>query len=149
YPSTANSRGTLEFTASGGVRMGVLGLRFSAAGTFTSIPVMTDTESGAGNLAQLAFGAGWGSTITLVNTGSSSANTQLEFFDDGGNPLALPIGIAAENSTPSTASSIQRRLAPHSMLTVQASGLVDGSVQVGSARLSGDPGVSGFIVFHT
>jgi hypothetical protein len=149
FPSTAGRRGTLEFSASGGVRIGVLGLRFSAAGTFTSVPVMTDTESGTGNIAQLAFGAGWGSTITLINTADSPANTQLQFFDDGGNPLVLPISFPAENPSPTTASSIQRTLAPHSMVTIQTSVSENGSVQVGSARLSGDAGVSGFIVFHT
>jgi len=38
----------------------------------------------SGTMAHLASGAGWLTTFTLTNTGTSEANIQLNFFDDNG-----------------------------------------------------------------
>ena len=59
----------------------------------------------AGAAAQIASGNYWETTITLVNKGNFAARARLDFRDNSGNPLTLPVtfsttpGVAAVNVT--------------------------------------------------
>jgi hypothetical protein len=53
------------------------------------------------SLAHLASGGHWKTTITLTNTGTTWAQVHLQFIDDNGHPLTLPLSFPQTNSGPS------------------------------------------------
>ncbi len=145
FPVTAGKRGTVEFNTPAGGQISVLGLRFppSSVNAFTSVPVLANVTSSGGTMAHLASAGSWKTTITLVNTGTASANAHLHFFGDNGSPLSLPLSFP-QSGSPTTASTLDRTLAAGAMLIIESTGPV---AQVGSAQLTTDGAVSGFAVF--
>ena len=65
FPAAANIRGTLEFDTASGVQIGALGIRATAAGIYTSIPVMT--IGAAGNLMDQRALAQTGLSVALAS----------------------------------------------------------------------------------
>jgi Putative Ig domain len=144
FADTADRSGSIEFDTPLNGRISVLGLRFPPGGRFTTIPVIANTDPGGGALAHLAAGGGWSSTIELVNTGSTQAQAHLQFFADDGSPMPLALSVGGVNTTSAT---LDESMAPHQHLTIQ-SNVPDGSpVQTGSAQLTSDGSVSGFVRF--
>ncbi|HSR09172.1 MAG TPA: hypothetical protein VLM42_18725, partial [Bryobacteraceae bacterium] len=94
-----------------------------------------------GSMADLASGAGWDSTIQLVNTGGAAAHTSIGFFGDDGSPLALPV---VPGFLPT--STVTESVAPNATLLIDSSNS-DG-LQTGYAQLNSDAGISGFIRFR-
>ncbi|MGA2434365.1 MAG: protease pro-enzyme activation domain-containing protein [Bryobacteraceae bacterium] len=90
FPVTANKRGTIEFDTPLGGQISVLGLRANG-GAITTLPVFANVGTGGGTLAHVASGGGWQTLVALVNTGTSSAQAQVNFFDEQGNPMTLPL----------------------------------------------------------
>ncbi len=146
FPVTAGKRGTVEFDTPAGGQISVLGLRFppSSVNAFTSVPVLANVTSSGGTMAHLASADSWKTTITLVNTGTASANAHLHFFGDSGSPLSLPLSFPQGGSSSTTASALDESLAAGAMLIIESTGPV---AQVGSAQLTTDGAVSGFAVF--
>ena len=155
--NTGGKVGSVEFRTPPGGQISVLGLRFNGI-SFTTIPVLdrslqtatTPLSSliPAGSGAQLASGHYWETTITLVNKGNSSARTKLDFFDNQGNPLVLPVTFPATPGVPAVMlSTLERTLAPGASLSVSSTGPVDIET-VGWARLSSDGDVGGFAIFR-
>ncbi len=94
FPVTANIRGTIEFDTPPGGRISVLGLRFTPPNNaLTTIPAMANVGINGGSIAHLATGNGWQTTFVLVNVGASAAQVNLNFFDDNGSPLSLPLSF--------------------------------------------------------
>jgi virginiamycin B lyase len=157
YPVTANIRGTISFslTPRGG-QIGVLGMRFAAPNNaLTTIPGLTGGQSGVSSIAHVATGNGWKTTFVLVNfnqiDGVGQASPfQLNFFDDSGNPLALPVGFPQTASgTTAVTSSVQQTLAPNATLVIEsAAPLSDPAPTIGSAQLSTNGSVAGFVMFR-
>ena len=77
----------------------------------------------------------WESTITLVNTGSSTAQARLNFFRNG-NAWTLPLTFppASSSASPLLASTIDRTLNPGAILVIKSTGpgadFSDGWVQL-------------------
>ena len=44
-----------------------------------------------GTLAHIASGGGWVTTITLINLSTASVTARIQFYDDNGSPLTLPL----------------------------------------------------------
>lgn len=151
FPVTANLRGTIEFDTPSGGQVSVLGIRttpMGATNTLTTIPALANVGTSGGSIAHIATGNGWQTTFVLVNTGTTASQAHLKFFADAGSPLSLPLtfpqGGAAE-----TASSVDRTLAPGAMLLVQsAAPLSDPTPTVGSAQVTTDGNVGGFVIFR-
>ncbi len=104
--------------------------------------------SSAGSLAQLASGAPWTTTITLMNTGTAPALAVLNFYDNNGNPLQLPLTFPQFPQTPgsqTTTSTFSTTLNTDSELVVVTGGTQ--STQVGWAQLLTNGSVNGFAVF--
>jgi hypothetical protein len=145
FVNTANSTGTIEFDTPSNGRIAVLGLRYPPGQRFTTIPVVASSDPGSGALAHLAAGSGWITTIELVNTGATSAAAQVKFFAEDGTPLALPLTVSGSSTALST---LSQTLAPHQHVVLQsASGAAD-ALLVGSAQLTSNGSVSGFIRFR-
>jgi len=50
-------------------------------------------------LPHIAFGGGWRTQIVITNTSNTAADVTLNYFDDNGNPLNVPIGGLLSTST--------------------------------------------------
>ncbi len=147
YPVTQNGRGTIEFDTPVGGRIGALGMRSTPAGTLTAIPVLANVSETGGSVAHLASGGGWKTTVVLVNTGTSAANAQLNFFDDNGNPLPLPLAYVQTGET-SSASQVNQTIAAGATVAIESQGADADPVKIGSMQLSAGGQVSGYAIFR-
>ena len=153
YPVTAAIRGTIEFDTPSGGRISVLGIRTTPEGTsntLTTIPPLASVGTGGGSIAHLATGNGWQTTFVLVNTGTAAAQAHLKFFADNGTPLSLPLAFPqAGGGSSTTASTLDRTLPAGASLIVQsAAPLSDPAPTIGSAQLTTDGNVGGFVIFR-
>jgi YD repeat-containing protein len=153
FPVTANKRGTIEFETPAGGQISVLGIRTTPIGgtnTLTTIPALANVGTGGGSIAHIATGNGWQTTFVLVNTGTTAAQAHLKFLGDDGSPLSLPLTfpqIAGGAAT--TAASVDQALAAGAMLLVQsAAPLSDPAPTVGSAQLTTNGNIGGFVIFR-
>jgi hypothetical protein len=137
FPVTGQRRGTLEFQTPASGQVSVLGLRFPPGPAFSTIPALAGAGStSAGSMAQVASGGFWTTTFTLVNTGSTAAQIHMNFFDDNGNPLPLPLIFPQTSPTPaSPAATLDRTVNAGAMLIVQTAGPTTQTVQTGWAQL--------------
>ena len=149
--STGSGNGMVTYQVaanSGAGRSGTLtiaGLTFTVEEASTSIQGL----SSAGSMAQLASGGGqWTTTITLLNTGTVPAEARLNFFDDNGNPLSLPLTFPQSPSSagPLLASTLDRTVNSGAALLIETAGL-NNALAVGWAQLLANGTISGFAVF--
>ncbi len=153
YPATANLRGTIEFDTPAGGQIAVLGIRTTPLGssnTLTTIPALANVGVTGGSIAHLTTGNGWQTTFVLVNTGTSAATAHLKFFADAGSPLSLPLAFPqAVGGTTAAGSTVDRLLAAGATLIVQSTApLSDPAPTVGSAQLTADGNIGGFVIFR-
>jgi hypothetical protein len=146
YPVTANNRGTIEFGMPPSGPISALGLRANGS-TLTTIPVFADVTAGGGSMAQVTSGDGWQTTFTLVNTGTSAAQVQLNFFDNNGSALSLPLTFVQSGNV-STASTVSQTIAAGATLVILTHGSNTGASMVGSAQLTTTGNVGGFAIFR-
>ncbi|MEQ1883831.1 MAG: hypothetical protein ABL967_02140 [Bryobacteraceae bacterium] len=150
YPASTGKRGTVEFQTPGfgtltAGQISVLGLRANGP-ALTTLPVLSSSDSVGGAIAHTAYHGGFTSTFFLVNMGSASASFTLNFFDESGNPLSVPLRLPQTGAT-STTSSLTQTLAARAMLLVETVANDASSSIVGSAQLTTTGSVSGFEVF--
>jgi hypothetical protein len=101
----------------------------------------------AGSIAQLASGGGqWTTTITLINTGTAPALATLNFFDNNGIPLQLPLRFPQNVLSPMTASMLTSTINAGAGLVIETAGL-NTPLAVGWAQLITNGNVGGFAVF--
>jgi sugar lactone lactonase YvrE len=104
----------------------------------------------AGSMAQLASAGYWTTTITLVNTASTAALVRLNFFDNNGNPLSLPLNfpqLVTNPAGPLLATTLDRTLNPGAELLIQTTGPSTQTTQAGWAQLLTNGTIGGFAVF--
>jgi hypothetical protein len=112
----------------------------------TSVPILSDVVPGGGSLAQIASGGGWQTTFTLVNTGPATT-VQLNFFDDNGTPVSLPLRFP-QNGMTATTSEVRQTIPAGGSLIIEAQGSGGATAVVGSAVLATTGNVGGFAVFR-
>jgi hypothetical protein len=74
--------------------------------------------------------------------------THLNFFDDNGNPLILPLSSPQSGGVSTTASSVDGTMNAGATLVVERTGPDANPLQTGSAQLTTDGNVSGFAIFR-
>jgi hypothetical protein len=153
FAETANIRGTIEFDAPPGIQISVLGIRSTPPNhALTTIPALpVNVGTGGGSIAHIASGSGWQTTFVLVNTGTTAAQIRLKFFADlTGAPLSLPLAFPQPGGGAATvASSVDQTLAAGATLLIQSAGLLsDPSPTTGSAQLTTNGNVGGFVIFR-
>lgn len=146
YPVTAGKRGTVEFETPQGGQISVLGLRASGP-ALTTLPVLANVGAGGGSIAHVTYNGGFTSTFYLVNTGSSSANFTLSFFDEAGHSLAIPLSLP-QTGTTSTTPALTNTLAAGAMLVITTQAQDALASISGSAQLTTTGNISGFEVFR-
>src|SRR4029078_2085291 len=138
-PATAVIRATIEFDTPRGGRISVLGLRFTPPNNaLTTIPAIANVGTNGGSLAHLATGNGWQTTFVLVNVGASAAQVNLNFFDDNGSPLSLPLAFPQSGGGSATVAQTVTRLLPAggTLVVESAAPQSDPAPTVGSAQLT-------------
>ena len=154
YPETAGKRGTIEFDTPAGGQISVLGIRttpFLNTTTLTTIPPLANVGTSGGSIAQIATGNGWQTTFVLVNTGTTTAQVNLNFYADvTGAPLPLPLSFPLVSTAVTTVdSNVSRSLAAGATLLVQsAKPASDPAPTIGSAQLTTSGNVGGFVIFR-
>jgi hypothetical protein len=146
YAITTGKRGTIEFDTPPSGQITTLGLRVNGS-ALTTLPVLANVKAGGGSMPQVASGGGWQTTFTLVNTGTSSAQVLLNFFDNNGNALSLPLTFVQSGAI-TTASSISQTIAGGATLVILTQGSSAGASVVGWAQLTTAGTVSGFAIFR-
>jgi len=147
FPALANQRGTLEFTPPANAQVSVVGIRATPSGAFTGIPILAGGANGSGSLADLASGGGWETLIELVNSSAAAAQAHLRFYADSGAQLALPVTSSDLGLNANTAS-VDATLPPGGSALISSTGATGSIQQNGSAQLTSDPGVTGFLIFQ-
>ncbi len=149
FPITSGQRGTIEFDTPPGGQISVLGVRSAPPGTITTIPALAGGAPGGGTMAHIASANGWTTNFVLVNTGTSAAQVHLQFFDDNGNPLVLPLSFPQSgDGVSATDSKLDSTLNAGATLLVETTGALTDPVQTGSAQLTTSGNVSGFGIFR-
>ena len=147
YPLTAGKRGTIEFDTPPGGQISVLGLRANGPTALTTLPVLANVGTAGGSIAHVAYNGGFTSTFYIVNTGTTTAQFTLNFFDENGNALSVPLAFP-QTGTNTTTASLSQPLAAGAMLVVQTLAQDGAAAVVGSAQLTTTGNVSGFEIFR-
>jgi hypothetical protein len=148
YPVVAGKRGTMELDTPAGGQVSALGIRATPGGAITTVPVLATGLTSGGSMAQLASGGLWNTTITLVNTGTAAAQVSLNFYDDNGNALLLPLIFPQTSSTaPLPATTFGQTIGAGAELVIQTAGTASQTTQEGWAQLVANGNVGGSAVF--
>lgn len=147
YGFTAGIRGTMEFDTPAGGQISALGFRYTPVGTITTLPMLTSTGATGGSFAHFPVQGGYTTTIVLVNTGTSAANATLNFYGDSGSPLSVALTFPQSGTTTAASPTTTQTLAAGATLMVQNSNS-SGALQNGSAQLTTNGSVTGFVIFH-
>ena len=162
FPATTNIRGTIEFLGSQcppGLSPGaclaasrpyypaVLAIRYTPPGTLTTVPPLPEFGGGpvGGMFPHIAAGNGWQTTFVLVNNSGTTQQPQLNFFDNTGNPLPVPLTVLQTGGS-TTTSSLTLSVPPNASRWVQTTASAASALLTGSAQLSA--GVSGFAIYR-
>jgi hypothetical protein len=146
YPVTAAIRGTIEFDTPAGGQINVLGLRVNGP-ALTTVPVLAEVGTGGGSIAHVTYNQGWQTAFTLVNTGTTSAQATLSFFDDSGTPLAMSL-MFPQTGAVSDSTTVTETLAAGASWIIQTDGVDSYKSVTGSALLTTTGNVSGFAIFR-
>ena len=103
--------------------------------------------SGVSSIAQLASGGSWTTTITLANPGASSAQITLNFLDDNGDPLPLPLIFPQGSIGPITDSTYTSTINANAELIIQSRGSAAQATQVGWAQVITNGSITGLAEF--
>jgi hypothetical protein len=94
-PAAAGIEGVAEFTST----VNIVGLGIRGHGrAFTSLEPLSRVAAGNKTISHLAEGAGWRTSIILVNADSQAARVTLQFFGDDSSPLTLSLGPDGRHS---------------------------------------------------
>jgi hypothetical protein len=146
-PLNAFGHTSFVLSQSPGGQISVLGIRYTPPGTLTTIPALANVSTG-GLAAHIASGNGWRTTFVLVNIGASTAQAQLSFFDDNGIALPLPLTFPQSSIGPTTTPVYALALAPGASLWIQSAGSLGTPPLTGSAQLTANGNIQGFVIFH-
>ncbi len=108
----------------------------------------THTVNYGGSLADLASGAGWETTFTLVNLGASATPVSLQLFGDAGAALDLPLTFPQGSNSPLNASTVNQSIAANSVLLLDTSGPLSQALSVGWGDVSASGNVNAYEIFR-
>jgi hypothetical protein len=146
FPATTGKRGTIEFDTPPSGQLSVLGLRANGP-ALTTLPVLANVGTSGGSITHVALNGGWTSVFYIVNTGSAAAQFTLNFFDENGIALAVPLSLP-QSGTNTTTSALTRSLAPGAILAVETQAQDAQALVIGSAQLTTTGNISGFEIFR-
>ena len=146
---TPTTPGTYNFTISiqDGYYPSPVTVSTSYAITVNPLPPPLDTSIVSGSMAHMAVGDGWQSTTVLINPGASYAQAHVGYFLDDGSSFPMPLLISPGGAT-TTSPRVDQIMPAHSTLAIDSQASGTAPLQVGSAEVSTDGNVSGYIRFR-
>ncbi|MEQ1887344.1 MAG: hypothetical protein ABL967_19930, partial [Bryobacteraceae bacterium] len=109
---------------------------------------LTSNMSFLGSLAQVASQGTWKFSLDLVNLGTSAVQSRVNFLDNGGSELSLPLLFPqAPLEAPLDGSTLERTLAVGAQILVDSPGPDAAAQLIGHGRISANGNVSGFGIF--
>lgn len=137
FPALTGLRGTLDCTSN--TQIGAIGIRALGTNALSSLPVITlplSASLGTKVLPQFAVGASFVTDFYVVNSGGSKANFSISFYDDQGNPVALPFADGLGNLSTLSGS------IPAGGAGFYEAGTPQGAAQSGSAVIASDSAIT-------
>jgi len=116
--------------------------------TVTQAASQSATVSFAGALPQVASGAGWMTTFTIANTGTSPVTIRLNYWGDDGKELTLPMSFPQSPSDSTQGASLDRSIAAGATLLIESEVPASSPALVGWAELLSSAPISGLAVFR-
>ncbi len=123
--------------------------------TLSAFSFQLPNQNLIGSMPHIAAEENWTTTFTLVNKGTTAAQSQLSLFGDaldptGNGPLTLPLDFPQQPppSGPLLASSFSSTVAANASLIIDTGGPQIPPVLVGSAHLAASGTMDGFAIFH-
>jgi hypothetical protein len=129
---SSGAAGWLSITGNAsGIGEGTVGIQVSSNGGSARTGALTiggatytvyQTGAGlvpAGAVPQIAIGGTWQTTLTIANLWPVAEQIRLNFFNDNGEPLTLPVVFPQTSSTAQSVSTIDRTLGPGAELIIQ------------------------------
>ena len=107
-------------------------------------PITGSAFTSSGSITHLASGGYWTTMITLINSGSAPAQASLNFFDDKGNSLTLPLSSPQNSFNPMTASTFTGTVNAGAELVIQSTGPSSQPTLTGWAQLLTSGNIGGF-----
>lgn len=100
-----------------------------------------------GGFAHIASGAGWKTSISLMNTTSTDASVTLSFYADAGTPQSLPMTIVNQGTTQTaTADTTTQVVHPHATLLISSDAGPSANITCW-ADVASTASLSGFAIF--
>jgi len=139
YPQIRGKRGVMQLSSN--TDLYGLGIRFNGA-AFTSIDALSTASVPPipKVITHLANGQGWKTTILLVNADTQPAAFTLNFWNEDGTPLTLPLG--SDGSVPA----ISGTIAPGNVRIIETDGS-GSSLAEGWAYLNTSRAIGGTAIF--
>ena len=106
-----------------------------------------DTGTGGGSISHFTFNAGFTSTLYILNPATTPASFSLNFYDDTGAPLSVPLFLPQTGINVTTDSLVQA-MAPGTVLVVQTRANDKLASVSASAQLVSGGTVTAFEVFE-
>ncbi len=106
------------------------------------------TVNYGGSLADLASGAGWETTFTLVNLGATATPVSLNLFGDSGSALDLPFTFPQGSNAPLNASTVNQSITANSVLLLDTTGPLSQALSVGWGDVSATGNVNAYEIFR-
>jgi hypothetical protein len=118
--------------------------------TFTLPEGTAGTSTRSGVIAQVAVGAGWTTTIYLINTSETNINTaQITFRGNSGNPLPLGISYTIAGYPQALTTSQQNfTMSPNTTIAIQTTEPISGPLTEGWADIFTTGGINVFAIFQ-
>ncbi|MEO8050054.1 MAG: Ig-like domain repeat protein [Acidobacteriota bacterium] len=101
-----------------------------------------------GALAHLTSGAGWETSIAVVNLGPAATSMSLNFFGDSGGPLNLPLTFPQSSAAPANVSAVNQTLESNALLLLDTNPPASEPLSVGWANLTSGGNVNAYEIFH-
>lgn len=140
---TPAAQGTYQFTVKVSDSAQV-----AAQASFTLVVSAGAQPPRAGVISQVASGGSWKTSLTLLNPGSEAALVRINFFEDNGGLLTLPLTvIEGATATTTAASSVQRTIPPRGTLIVETEA-AGSTILVGWAEVRSAAPLAGFAIFR-
>jgi hypothetical protein len=159
YTLNTDCTGSMRFTDTQGTMYNIafvviegggslLVIQTDATNVNSGIAVSSSFTNTSGSIAQIASAGHWTTTFTLVNKGSSPAPALLNFYDQSGNPLLLPLNFPqpALNGPPA-AFRVPLTLSPGGTVIIQTTGPATQVTQTGWAQLLTNGNIGGHAVY--
>ncbi len=112
-----------------------------------NVTVMLNSGTRQGSMPQIVSGAGWDTSLTLVNLGSQSPATLNFFADPGGSPLSLPFTFPQGSLGATNGASLTETIGANALLMLDTAAS-SASSQVGWSQLQTAGDVNGFAIFN-